>query len=107
MEKARLNIVTSKLVGNTGQLEWLPRNPRQWTAADVDRTVKSITEDADFLEDRPLLAVPAESGKGERACAILDSRGVILNDSELRGSCKEHSCYAFGFCQGCRTQVGG
>lgn len=66
MNKARLNIAVSKLVGNTGQLSWLPRNPRQWTAADVDRTVKSITEDEDFLEDRPLLAVPAESGKGER-----------------------------------------
>ena len=66
MNKARLNIATSKLVGNSGQLDWLPRNPRQWTAADVDRTVKSITEDGDFLEDRPLLAVPAESGKGER-----------------------------------------
>ena len=66
MNKARLNIATSKLVGNSGQLPWLPKNPRQWTLGDVNRTVKSITEDADFLEDRPLLAVPAESGKGER-----------------------------------------
>ena len=66
MNKARLQIVTSKLVGNSGQLDWLPRNPRQWTQGDIDRTVKSIGRDADFLEDRPLLAVPAESGKGER-----------------------------------------
>lgn len=66
MNKARLNIATSKLVGNSGQLEWLPRNPRTWTLGDVNRTVKSITADPDFLEDRPLLAVPAESGKGER-----------------------------------------
>jgi site-specific DNA-methyltransferase (adenine-specific) len=66
MNKARLNIATSKLVGNSGQLDWLPRNPRQWTQGDIDRTVKSITTDPDFLEDRPLLAVPAESGKGER-----------------------------------------
>ena len=66
MNKARLNIATSKLVGNSGQLPWLPKNPRQWTLGDVNRTVKSITEDSDFLEDRPLLAVPAESGKGER-----------------------------------------
>ena len=28
MNKARLNIATSKLVGNSGQLDWLPRNPR-------------------------------------------------------------------------------
>lgn len=66
MNKARLNIATSKLVGNSGQLDWLPRNPRTWTLGDVNRTVKSITTDPDFLEDRPLLAVPAESGKGER-----------------------------------------
>ena len=66
MNKARLNIATSKLVGNSGQLDWLPRNPRQWTQGDIDRTIKSIGRDADFLEDRPLLAVPAESGKGER-----------------------------------------
>lgn len=66
MNKARLNIATSKLVGNSGQLDWLPRNPRTWTLGDVNRTIESITTDPDFLEDRPLLAVPAESGKGER-----------------------------------------
>ena len=66
MNKARLNIVVSKLVGNSGQLDWLPRNPRQWTQGDIDKTVRSIQRDPDFLEDRPLLAVPAESGKGER-----------------------------------------
>lgn len=66
MNKARLDIVVGKLVGNTGQLPWLPRNPRQWTLGDVNRTVRSIADDPDFLEDRPLLAVPAESGKGER-----------------------------------------
>jgi len=66
MNKARLNISVAKLVGNNGQLDWLPRNPRQWTQGDIDRTVKSIAEDPDFLDDRPLLAVPAESGKGER-----------------------------------------
>jgi hypothetical protein len=66
MNKARLNIATSKLVGNSGQLDWLPRNPRTWTAVDVERTKRSIDRDPDFLEDRPLLVVPAESGKGER-----------------------------------------
>ena len=66
MNKARLTIATSKLVGNSGQLDWLPRNPRQWTAADLERTKRSIERDTDFLEDRPLLVVPAESGKGER-----------------------------------------
>ena len=66
MNKARLNIATSKLVGNSGQLDWLPRNPRTWTAGDLERTKRSIERDGDFLEDRPLLVVPAESGKGER-----------------------------------------
>ena len=66
MNKARLNITVAKLVGNSGQLDWLPRNPRQWTQGDIDKTVRSIQRDPDFLEDRPLLAVPAESGKGER-----------------------------------------
>lgn len=46
---------------NTGQIEWLPKNPRQWDSDDLDRTYASIIEDPDFLEDRPLLAV--ESGK--------------------------------------------
>lgn len=66
MNKARLTIATSKLVGNSGQLDWLPRNPRTWTAGDLERTKRSIERDGDFLEDRPLLVVPAESGKGER-----------------------------------------
>lgn len=66
MNKARLTIATSKLVGNNGQLDWLPRNPRQWTLGDIKRTIASIAEDPDFLDDRPLLAVPAEKGKGER-----------------------------------------
>ena len=46
------------ILPNTGQLEWLPRNPRQWTQADINKTANSILEDPDFLEDRPLLLVP-------------------------------------------------
>ena len=48
----------SSLVQNNGQLGWLPKNPRQWTQTDIDRTAASIREDEDFLEDRPLLVVP-------------------------------------------------
>lgn len=43
---------------NDGQLDWLPKNPRQWTKEDIYRTQLSIEEDTDFLEDRPLLLVP-------------------------------------------------
>lgn len=58
MKKERTSLRLSELEPNTGQIEWLPKNPRQWTQDDIDRTAKSIAEDYDFLEDRPLLAVP-------------------------------------------------
>ena len=58
MKKDRLNLPTALLLPNLGQLEWLPKNPRQWTQDDIDRTAKSIREDEDFLEDRPLLVTP-------------------------------------------------
>lgn len=58
MKKERTSLRLSELEPNTGQIEWLPKNPRQWTQDDIDRTAKSISEDYDFLEDRPLLAVP-------------------------------------------------
>lgn len=43
---------------NEGQLDWLPRNPRQWTQTDIDRTKRSLDEDPDFMQERPILAVP-------------------------------------------------
>ena len=58
MKKDRVNLPTALLLPNLGQLEWLPKNPRQWTQDDIDRTAKSIREDEDFLEDRPLLVTP-------------------------------------------------
>lgn len=51
-------IPLDKLQLNEGQLDWLPRNPRSWTQTDIDRTKRSIDEDTDFMQDRPLLAVP-------------------------------------------------
>ena len=58
MRKERTNIPVRVLELNTGQVDWLPRNPRQWTDDDVARTEASVREDPDFLEDRPLLVVP-------------------------------------------------
>ena len=58
MKKERKNLPLSILCLNTGQLDWLPSNPRTWTQTDIDRTAASIREDPDFLEDRPLLVVP-------------------------------------------------
>jgi len=57
MKKTRQSIELKSLEANTGQLDWLPKNPRQWTKEDLQRTVDSIREDEDFLEDRPLLVV--------------------------------------------------
>lgn len=57
MRKERKELKIADIELNKGQLEWLPQNPRQWTKADIERTAKSIEEDPDFLEDRPLLVV--------------------------------------------------
>lgn len=51
-------IALEKLQLNEGQIDWLPKNPRSFTQTDIDRTKRSLDEDADFLQDRPLLAVP-------------------------------------------------
>jgi len=51
------------LLNNEGQLGWLPTNPRQWTKSDIDLTAQSLTNDPDFLEDRPLLVVPGPTAK--------------------------------------------
>ena len=59
MRKERTTIPVRSIQRNDGQIDWLPKNPRQWTKDDVERTAASIAEDPDFLEDRPLLVVPS------------------------------------------------
>lgn len=49
-------VAVDRLRINEGQLDWLPRNPRQWTQTDIDRMVKSVEEDPDFADVRPVLA---------------------------------------------------
>jgi len=58
MRKERKDIALGAIQLNTGQVDWLPANPRTWTQSDIDDTRDSILEDPDFLEDRPLLVVP-------------------------------------------------
>lgn len=65
MRKERINLELSLLHLNTGQLPWLPKNPRQWSKEDVEKTAASIVEDPDFLEDRPLLVVPFIDAPGQ------------------------------------------
>jgi len=60
MLKQKQDTPVKSIRQNNGQLPWLPKNPRQWTQTDIDRTVASIREDEDFLEDRPLLLVPGD-----------------------------------------------
>ena len=49
MKKSKIKMVpTKQLAINEGQLDWLPRNPREWTQEDIDRMVKSMEEDPDF-----------------------------------------------------------
>lgn len=57
MKKERLNLDPRALVLNNGSVDWLPANPRTWTQLDIDRTSRSIAQDPDFLEDRPILVV--------------------------------------------------
>jgi hypothetical protein len=57
MKKQRITARVTDLVLNEGQIEWLPKNPRQWTQEDIDRTKASLQRDADFQEDRPLLVL--------------------------------------------------
>lgn len=58
MKKTRTTAKVKDIAQNDGQLDWLPRNPRQWTKADIEKTAASLERDPDFLEDRPILLTP-------------------------------------------------
>lgn len=60
MKKQRIKAKVADLVLNEGQLEWLPKNPRQGGPKDVRRTKDSLERDADFQEEHPLLVVEYE-----------------------------------------------
>lgn len=57
MKKERIKARLADLVLNSGQLVWLPANPRQWRQEDINKTKKSLQTDPDFLEEHPLLVV--------------------------------------------------
>ena len=57
MKKQRIKARVADLVLNEGQLEWLPKNPRQWTREDVEKTRASLRRDPDFQEDSPLKVI--------------------------------------------------
>lgn len=44
----------SQLVNNTGQIKDVPANPRRIKQEDYKKLIKSLTEDPDFMEHKPL-----------------------------------------------------
>jgi len=80
MKKERKLLRVANLQLNEGQLGWLPKNPRQWTQEEIDKTKDSLERDRDFLEDRPLLVVPFEDGfvvyAGNMRCTAAKELGL-------------------------------
>lgn len=62
MKHTKTEIPITKLVGNSGQIPGVPKNPRKWSQGDVMRLAKSIQETPELLELRGLIAV-AHEGK--------------------------------------------
>ncbi len=82
MKKSKVKLIpVDQLELNEGQLEWLPRNPRQWTQTDIDRMRASLAEDPDFPEERPVLAVPSPDGK-----LIVFAHNLLTKVAKLDGS---------------------
>lgn len=50
-----VQIQLKSLAMNTGQIEGLPKNPRQWSQTDIDRLARSIEETPELLDARPLI----------------------------------------------------
>lgn len=48
----------SRLKQNTGQIDGLPSNPRQWTQTDIDRIARSLRETPELFDARPIIVYP-------------------------------------------------
>lgn len=57
-EITRKVLPLSDLETNTGQLEGVPSNPRQWTMAEVDKLAKSLKETPELLAMRAPIVTP-------------------------------------------------
>lgn len=80
MKKTKVTAVPmDRLRINEGQLDWLPRNPRSWTQTDIDRMVRSMEEDPDFIEERPVLAVPGPDETLVVFCHNLYTKGAQVS----------------------------
>lgn len=81
-------IKTSSIQQNTGQIEGLPKNPREWTSDDVDVLCRSIEETPELFNARPLIVVP----KGKKYVAI---GGNMRLEALKRLGWKECPCNVF------------
>lgn len=103
-------IKLSKLVQNNGQIDGVPKNPRQWTKDDVERLKKSIEETPELLEARGCIVYPHEDkyivlggnmrltackqlGHKEVDCVVLDAdtspeklREIVIKDNGSFGA---------------------
>lgn len=73
-------VAVDRLRINEGQLDWLPKNPRTWTQTDIDRMVRSIEEDPDFADVRPVLAVPGPDGS-----LVVFAHNLLTRAAQVRG----------------------
>lgn len=55
--KLKINL----LEGNKGQIEGLPKNPRRWTNAEIERLQRSIEETPELAEARPIIVYPLDT----------------------------------------------
>ena len=81
LTKERAVMKVAEIDLNEGQWPWLPKNPRSWTKEDIEKTVASIREDPDFLEDRPILVIPSPApGRYIAFCGNLRLTACRFND---------------------------
>lgn len=103
-------IKISKIVQNNGQIEGVPKNPRQWSKDDVDRLARSIEETPELLEARGCIVYPHDGkyivlggnmrlaacmqlGKKEVDCVVLDAdtmpeklKEIVIKDNGSFGA---------------------
>lgn len=75
MEHKRIKL--SKLVQNKGQLDGVPKNPRQWTKDDVERLKRSVEETPELLQARGCIVYP------------LDDKYIVLGGNMRLTACKQ------------------
>lgn len=92
MKKERIAVPLDKLQLNKGQIEWLPQNPRQWTDDSLERMIRSLEEDPDFMEDRPPLITQLPGRKG---FFVVFGGNERVEGEKRRKAVKALECYVY------------